>query len=292
MSVRSLSVVGFALLLGGLALACGGKSPASNSGTPTPVGVDTATPIPTPSPSPFPGISGCNLPASGPGVCRERTGNDGHFQNEVDSTVLEVKAAHPEYFNSAGALRDFGRFRVAMISGLEARGLCAVVDGEEIAIKNTNDYSEQWKVELSNGTLRIGPLAYRATCRPANFPADLTPIPRRGDCPNMDSTREYACSKLDESKFLPVVEKVYDRIIAEHPEITDGFTVSKDNWKAFYDTAIEYLRADGYCAIFDGEELAVKNSTEFSEQFHPVLSSTALRRGYGHYRGTCAPAAF
>src|SRR5689334_5622782 len=99
MSVRSWSVVGLVLLLGLAVWACGGKSPAGNSPTPTPVAVDTATPPPTASPSPFPGEAGCNLPPSGPGLCKERTGNDGHFGDQVDATVLEVKAAHPEYFD-------------------------------------------------------------------------------------------------------------------------------------------------------------------------------------------------
>jgi hypothetical protein len=236
-------------------------------------------------------MAGCSLPPSGPGQCQERTGNNGTFQKEVDETVLEVKAAHPEYFASDGALKDFGRFRVGMIEGLEARGLCAVVDAEEIAIKNSNDFSEQWKVELSNGRLRTGPFAYRATCHPANFPVDPTPLPPRTDC-SLPSSREYACSRLDTPVFLDLVEGAEDAVIAAHPELTDGQTVAQENWKPFYQAVIDDLRAKGYCAIFDGEELAVKNSDEFNEQYHPILSSTTLRRGIGSYRSTCAPAAF
>jgi hypothetical protein len=294
MAVRLRSVVGVLVFIIGCAwpLACGGKSPASSSGTPTPVAVNTATPIPTPSPSPFPGVGGCGLPASGPGVCHERGAEDvGVFQAQVDETTLEVVAQHPEYFASDGAITHYGAFRVAMIAGLEARGLCAVIDGEEIAIKNDNGFSEQWKVELSNGRLRIGKFAYRAVCRPANFPIDPTPLPQRGDC-SLPSSFSYACSRLPESLFLNDVEKAMDAVIAERPDLTDGQTVAMEHWEAFYQATIDKLRAKGFCAIFDGEELAVKADNERSEQFHPILSSTTLRRGFGNYRATCEPAAY
>jgi hypothetical protein len=292
MAVRSRSVVSVLMLVGcGWVVACGGSSPASNSGTPTPVAVNTATPVPTPTPSPFPGEAGCNLPPSGPGLCQERTGNNGVFVEQVDDTVLAVQAAHPDYFHSDGTLMDFGRFRVAVIAGLEARGLCAVVDGEEIAIKNDNSFSEQWHVEQSNGRLRIGPFAYRATCHPANFPVNPTAIPPRTDC-SLPSSFAYACSRLDTPQFLDLVEATEDAVIAAHPELTDGQTVAQENWKPFYQAMIDDLRGKGYCAIFDGEELAIKNTNDFNEQYHPVLSSTTLRRGPGQYRSTCSPAAF
>ena len=60
------------------------------------------------------------------------------------------------------------------------------VDVAHVAAKpfarEVNGFSEQWKVELSSRMLRTGTEAYRATCRPANFPINPTPLPPRGDC--------------------------------------------------------------------------------------------------------------
>ena len=39
-------------------------------------------------------------------------------------------------------------------------------------MKNTNDFSEQYDVLLSDGALRRGTGAYRLTCQPASFPLD------------------------------------------------------------------------------------------------------------------------
>jgi hypothetical protein len=291
MFVRSNRAWAFSVVLG-LLVACGGKTPLTSSVTPTPVAVSTATPAPTPSPSPFPGVAGCGLPpvTIGARACVMESGG-GVFLTQVDDTVDEVTAGHPELFASDGALVDFGRFRVYMIAGLEARGLCAVVDGEEIAIKNDNNFSEQWHVELSNRRLRKGINSYRATCRLANFPISPTAMPQRGDC-SLPSSFSYACERLPTSQFLTMVDAAQDAVIAARPDLTDGKTVAQAHWNEYYNEIISRLRAQGVCAIFDGEELAVKSSNDFNEQFHLILSSTTLFRGFPSYRGTCEPAAY
>ena len=48
-------------------------------------------------------------------------------------------------------------------------GYCAFYDGEELAIKNTNDFSEQYDISTSQGYVRQGDGSYRATCWPAWF---------------------------------------------------------------------------------------------------------------------------
>jgi len=71
--------------------------------------------------------------------------------------------------NSAG-------YHVAVVNGLIARGFCAFFDGEEIAAKRENAFSEQWDIESAGGrSIRL----YTATCRPAwdAIPPAGSPVP-------------------------------------------------------------------------------------------------------------------
>jgi hypothetical protein len=61
---------------------------------------------------------------------------------------------HAEYMNG-------------VVANLRSYGLCAIVDSEdEIAVKNSNAFSDQYDILLSTGNVRR---AYTATCRPAWF---------------------------------------------------------------------------------------------------------------------------
>jgi hypothetical protein len=55
---------------------------------------------------------------------------------------------------------------------------------------------------------------------------------------------------------------------------------------------IKQLNKQGVCALYDGEEMAVKSSNNFSEQWDILLASGHIRRGAGAYRGVCRPAIF
>jgi hypothetical protein len=44
-----------------------------------------------------------------------------------------------------------------------------IFDGEEVAVKNTNDFSDQYDIITSNDFVRWGDGAYAATCEPAAF---------------------------------------------------------------------------------------------------------------------------
>ena len=55
---------------------------------------------------------------------------------------------------------------------------------------------------------------------------------------------------------------------------------------------IKNLNAAGYCAYYDGEELAVKSSNAFNDQYDILVSSGHIRRGAGSYRSTCNPSWF
>jgi hypothetical protein len=48
-------------------------------------------------------------------------------------------------------------------------GVCAIFDGEEIGVKNTNAFNDQYDIHLASGHVRRGEGSYRATCTPAQF---------------------------------------------------------------------------------------------------------------------------
>jgi len=56
---------------------------------------------------------------------------------------------------------------LTMVANLNAMdGICAVDDGEEIGVKNTNAFNEQWNIYFSRGLVRR---TYVTTCSPAAF---------------------------------------------------------------------------------------------------------------------------
>ena len=52
---------------------------------------------------------------------------------------------------------------------LARRGICMAGGAEEIGVKNTNDYSEQYDILLASQHMRRGIGSYRGVCRPASF---------------------------------------------------------------------------------------------------------------------------
>lgn len=82
-------------------------------------------------------------------------------------------------------------------------------------------------------------------------------------------------------------------MIATRPELfTSDGRVRTDRWNACYAAVVDELRAVGYCAVFDGEEVAIKNTNAFNEQYHVLTSASTVRRGDGSYRATCRPVWF
>jgi hypothetical protein len=64
---------------------------------------------------------------------------------------------------------DPNAYLSGVISQLSRRGFCARFDGEELAVKNTNDFNEQYDILSSSNAVRSGGEAYRSTCSPAWF---------------------------------------------------------------------------------------------------------------------------
>ena len=137
-----------------------------------------AAPVPSPTaiaPTPVPTPPGCGLPpgtGSGTGCRRELPA----FALDVNHAIAKAQNEHPEWFDFSqhqGGLsyrvlrRD--EYIAEVVTNLEWRGLCALYDGVEVAVKNANDYNEQYNVHTSQGFVRWGAGAYISTCRPAWF---------------------------------------------------------------------------------------------------------------------------
>jgi hypothetical protein len=64
---------------------------------------------------------------------------------------------------------DPDAYVAGVVQGMGRRGYCALYDGEELAVKNTNDFSDQFDILTADNRVRSGSESYRATCRPAWF---------------------------------------------------------------------------------------------------------------------------
>jgi hypothetical protein len=154
-----------------LAAACNQPTPAAPVPPPTP----EPTPVPTPTP-----IFGCGLPR-GTGLGRGCPVERAHFQPEMEWAIDKVIDDYPGYFDKTRARGGPFNFRVKnvpqyvdeVVYNLRTIGLCALNDGEEIAVKNDNDFNDQYDIITADGFVRR---SYRVTCRPA-----WNSIPPHGD---------------------------------------------------------------------------------------------------------------
>lgn len=92
--------------------------------------------------------------------------------------------------------------------------------------------------------------------------------------------------------FLDDMDRAAARVAASRGDLFRGGRVPVENWNAYYAAMIQELQGMGYCAMFDGHDIAVKNTNSFNEQYHVIASNGAPRTGEGSYRATCRPAWF
>jgi hypothetical protein len=96
------------------------------------------------------------------------------------------------------------------------------------------------------------------------------------------------CSK-EAPSYLQQVDDAINLLQTQNAEIFSGDQVLSRG--RYLVGLIENLAAKGYCANFDGEELAVTNTGGYSDQYHVITSAMTVRRGANSYRATCYPAA-
>ena len=94
----------------------------------------------------------------------------------MEEALARLAAQSPELFDfddSRGPLgyfiKDHAAYYAHVLVHIRDQGACAIFDGEEVAVKMTNDFSDQYKIMTSSGHVQTGPSVYRATCAPPAF---------------------------------------------------------------------------------------------------------------------------
>jgi hypothetical protein len=279
---------------------CGGKGsqPAAPAETPAPPVTTPPTPLATPD-----ALFSCHLGDGSTAYGCQRTSPA--FLNEVDDAIDKLVAEQPEVFDLTQQLGEGGfkvvspgQYYVGVMRNLQEKGFCANFDGEEMQVKNSNAFNDQYHIMTSSNYVRRGASSYRATCSPASFPIGGANLPtQRADC-SFPPSRYIACGRETQS-YLADVDASISALAQKHPELFNfGDTQSGTDWfkvvnvQGYIDGMIGEMRAKGYCAMFDGEELVAKTSNEYTDHYDILTGSDHVRRGEGSYRVSCYPAAF
>jgi hypothetical protein len=136
------------------------------------------------------------------------------------------------------------------------------------------------------------------TPAPGPTPTPTSPPPSGGTCSLPKSNNPEAPCSMQTASFLGAVDKAITQLTTQQPSIFDFNQKTCENCYfvndqgAFVNGVIKNLNAAGYCAVYDGEELGVKNSNSFNDQYDILVSSGFIRRGAGSYRSTCNPSWF
>jgi hypothetical protein len=95
------------------------------------------------------------------------------------------------------------------------------------------------------------------------------------------------------------VESALDQLVREEPQVFDlnstsgcGSCYKVRNVDRYVTRMPKLMEQRGLCSIYDGEELAVKKTNKFSDQYDILTASFHIRRDRGSYRATCYPAWF
>ena len=285
------------LLAVGLAstqIVCGGSSPTSTPTNPLPS--IAPTPVAT-APTPLPPLS-MSCTRLGAGAKDNRCPAErASFQAEVDQAISMTQSQRPDLFGEGNKVLSTGQFIIGVIKNMDSMGLCAGWDGEELAVKTSDAFNDQYDILTANNVVRFGKNSYRVTCYPAAFPLDgRQPAPTAG-C-NLPPSLELTCGR-EVGRFVADVDGAVDTTMKQKPQLFDfNDKAIATDWpkivdrQGYLNSVIGILTAKGYCARWDGVELQIKNTSNFSEQYAIILSDGWVRRGDGAYRTTCWPSAF
>ena len=153
--------------------------PVPNAPTPAPAATPTPNPAATPAPAPTqaPAAQSCPLPR-GTGSGNNCPLQSPTFLKEVEAALTAVVAENPQWFDlkkTRGGCQNCYQIlkadeyvnRVAEL--ITKDGICGHYDGEELAVKNSNSFNDQYDIFTSDGYIRRQLGSYRSTCRPAWF---------------------------------------------------------------------------------------------------------------------------
>jgi hypothetical protein len=277
---------------------CGGGGSSDSDGGPT-VPVPVPTPAPDPTPVADPPLS-VTCDTLGSGVRQEETScsaKDPTFLDEMNEVIAQVRNNFPQYFDGRVVLNP-GGYYVEVIRALDRMGLCGDTGGEEVGVKRTNDYNEQYDILTAKNEYRTGEKIYRVTCSPAVIQwggRPKQPVPEGCTLPQ---SIHRACGR-PEPRYFDHVDRSVDEVLKERPELFNfNETNPGTDWpllrdpKAYHDAVVQKIRDRGFCAFFDGEEIQLKRENEFSEHYDVNYRDEYVRRGNGMFRSACYPAAF
>ena len=145
--------------------------------TPPPAAPAPANPTPNESaPPPAPGGQSCPLP---PGQFNENcTTQTQTFLARVEAAIDEVVRTDPQAFNlnrtrggcpNCYQVVDPTRYVNRVAQAVTRNGVCGFYDGEELAVKSSNQFNDQYDILTSDLYIRRQAGSYRSTCRPAWF---------------------------------------------------------------------------------------------------------------------------
>jgi hypothetical protein len=277
-----------------LALAvCGGGDSGSPSVPSVPVVTPTATPVAAPTPEPPVSASCARLPAGATKYsCRTEAPT---FQGELEDAIDTVRREHPEAFDG-DQVKNGGLYIVELIKAFDRKGICADWDGEELGVATSRDYNDQYDVLTARSQVRR---YFVGTCYPSVVPVNRAPAgPSPAGC-SLPPSREISCGDPEAGSFVDDVSSAIDELLKTKPEMFDfGDTNPGTGWPrvrdmaAYHQAVVEALARKGYCGIFDGEEIQLKRTNQFSEHYDVNYADKYVRTGSGIFRGSCYPAAF
>jgi hypothetical protein len=281
------------ITLAGLTLTvCGGKDSGSPSQPNVPVASPTPTPVPLPTPQPPLSASCAKLPAAAEKyTCRTERAS---FMNEVNEAIDTVKSEHPEAFDG-DHIKNVGLYVIEVIKAFDRMGICADWDGEELGVATSHSFNDQYDILTAKSEVRR---YFVGSCYPSVVPVDRkAPGGIPGGC-NLPSSREISCGD-PAARYYGDVAGAIDHLLETRPELFDFDDLARGTeWPrvkdtaAYYQAIIDILVAKGYCGLFDGEEIEVKRTNEFSEHYDVNYADQYVRTGPGIYRGACYPSAF
>jgi hypothetical protein len=151
-----------------VAAGCNSDTPPAPTPVTTPV---TQAPAPAPAPQAF----RCPLPDM-PRLNIQCPRPDPVLWQQVDAAIDKAVREHPALFDlnedkGGGSYKvlDRARYHEEVVRNLHAQNICAIIELEEIAVKTTNAWNEQYNIWVSDGHIRHGPRAHITTCFPATF---------------------------------------------------------------------------------------------------------------------------
>ncbi len=216
-----------------------------------------------------------------------------YFMSDVNEAIDTLKVQQPRIFNGDQVL-DVGAYVVGLIRILDKKNLCADWDGEELAVARSNAFNDQIDVLTAKSEVRR---YFVGTCWPSVIPVHRRNAPPSPAGCTLPPSVEISCGK-PESRFLDKMLAAIDQVQKDKPELFDFTDRSQQGWprvkdlQAYYAAIIGIFVGQGFCARFDGEEIAVKQTNEFTEHFDVNYQDRYIRQGPGIYRGACYPAAF